>query len=143
MNSPSTVNGPSTVDLETVAAALGSKHPSGPVPLPCPPCEPPRSARSNRRAALGLALVALLVGGVFQLLTSSPHIRLTPSSDSRASVVFSNAQSGSCLTWPPGEPDKPSFVQCRDDHMFEVAKSVDMGGFGEPCQAAVRQYLGS
>ena len=72
----------------------------------------------------------------------TPDTRDAPSGDSRAGVVFSNAQSGTCLSWPADSPDKPSFVQCRDDHMFEVAKAVDMSNFDEPCQAAVRQYLG-
>ena len=129
-----------TGDLDTVVAALEDR--SGPLPTNAPanPCE--RSPRSNRRAALGLALVALLAGGIIQLLTASPDNRGAPSSDSRAGVVFSNAQSGTCLDWPADAPDKPSFVQCRDDHMFEVAKAVQMSNFGEPCQAAVRQYLG-
>ena len=54
-----------------------------------------------------------------------------------------NAKSGTCLNWPADEPDKPSFVQCTDDHVFEVAKPVDMNNFGEPCQLAVREYLGA
>lgn len=127
-------------DLQTVALALGSA--SGPLPL-CRSGELGRSAHSNKRSTLGLALVALLVGGVIQLLMSSPDTRSGPSADSRAGVVFSSAQPGNCLGWPADAPDKPSFVQCRDDHLFEVAKSVGMGNFGEPCQAAVRQYLGA
>ena len=126
-------------DLQTVAFALGA---SGPHPL-CRPGEPTRSAHANKRATLGLVLVGLLMGGVIQLLMSSPDTRGTPSADSRAGVVFSSAQAGNCLGWPADAPEKPSFVQCRDDHMFEVAKSVGMGNFGEPCQAAVRQYLGA
>jgi hypothetical protein len=125
-------------DLQTVALALGSA--SGPL---CRSGELGRSAHSNKRSTLGLALVALLVGGVIQLLMSSPDTRSGPSADSRAGVVFSSAQPGNCLGWPADAPDKPSFVQCRDDHLFEVAKSVGMGNFGEPCQAAVRQYLGA
>jgi Septum formation len=129
-----------TGDLDTVVAALVDR--SGPLPTKAAkvPCE--RSPRSNRRAALGLLMIGLLVGGIIQLLTVSPDIRDTPSGDSRAGVVFSNARAGTCLNWPADAPDKPSFVQCRDDHRFEVAEAVDMAKFGEPCQAAVRQYLG-
>ncbi|MET0452723.1 MAG: septum formation family protein, partial [Mycobacterium sp.] len=65
-----------------------------------------------------------------------------PTSASRASVEFADAQSGTCLYWPPDNPDKPSPVQCGFNHMFEVASPVDMDSFGEPCQAAVRDYLG-
>lgn len=135
-------------DLETARAALGC---SGPVKIPpgvraaaTSPAsgEPPRSARANRRGALGLLLVAVLTGGVFQLLTAVPDTRSERAAGSRASVVFRNAQSGACLTWPTDAPDKPSFVQCRDDHKFEVAKSVEMSNFGAPCQSAVQQYLG-
>jgi outer membrane biosynthesis protein TonB len=126
-------------DLQTVALALGA---AGGHPL-YSPCGPGRSAHANKRATLGLALVALLVGAVIQLLMATPDTRDGPSEDSRAGVVFSSAQAGNCLSWPADAPDKPSFVQCRDDHLFEVAKSVGMGNFGEPCQAAVRQYLGA
>lgn len=88
-------------------------------------------------------MVFLLIAGIIQLLTATPDLRGEPNTGSRAAVVFGNAQAGGCLSWPPDAPDRPSFVQCRDDHMFEVAKSVDMSNFGEPCQAAVRSYLGT
>ena len=129
-----------TGDLDTVVAALVDR--SGPLPTTVPANSCERSPHANRRAALGLALVGLLIGGVIQLLTATPDTREALSEDSRAGVVFSNAHTGTCLSWPADAPDKPSFVQCRDDHMFEVAKAVDMTNFGEPCQAAVRQYLG-
>lgn len=141
-DSPSSARASNGGDLESALAAIQRRDPSGPVPLPPAPAAPARSARANRRAALGLALVAILVAGVIQMLTATPDTRGERSTESRASVVFGNAQAGACLNWPAGEPDRPSFVQCRDDHMFEVAKAVDMTGFGEPCQAAVRQYLG-
>jgi hypothetical protein len=127
-------------DLQTVALALGAA--GGRHPL-YSPCESGHSPHANKRATLGLALVALLVGGVIQLLMATPDTRDGPSEGSRAGVVFSSAQPGNCLGWPADAPDKPSFVQCRDNHLFEVAKSVGMGNFGEPCQAAVRQYLGA
>jgi hypothetical protein len=91
-----------------------------------------RLAHSHRRGILTLVMVVLLVGGVIQLFTSTPETRPFADSGSRASIVFSNAGTGTCLSWPPDAPDKPSFVQCRSDHMFEVAKPVDMNGFGEP-----------
>lgn len=98
--------------------------------------------RAHRRGALTLVMVVLLVGGVIQLFTSTPDTRSATVVGSRASIVFSNAGTGTCLGWPPDAPDKPSFVQCRSDHMFEVAKPVGMNSFGEPCQLAVREYLG-
>ncbi|MDT5071015.1 MAG: hypothetical protein QOH82_335, partial [Mycobacterium sp.] len=66
-------------------------------------------------------MVVLLVGGIIELFTSTPETRPPAADGSRASIVFSNAQTGTCLSWPRDAPDKPSFVQCRSDHMFEVA----------------------
>ncbi len=102
-----------------------------------------RLARARRRGILTLVMVILLAGGVIQLFTSTPEIRPPADGGSRASIVFSNAGTGTCLSWPPDAPDKPSFVQCRSDHLFEVAKPVGMDSFGEPCQLAVREYLGT
>lgn len=101
-----------------------------------------RSPRANKRATLGLVLVGLLIAAVLDLSLSSPTSRETLAKDTRASTVFSNAESGSCLSWPIDEPDKPSFVQCSGDHVFEVANSVVMDNFAEPCQQAVQRYLG-
>jgi hypothetical protein len=102
-----------------------------------------RGKRANRRAALTLVLIALLIAGVIDVATPTNRTRTPPNGVTRADVVFNNAQSGACLNWPPDAPDEPSFVQCRDDHMFEVAKPVGMNTFGDPCQLAVRQYLGN
>ncbi|MBJ7341690.1 septum formation family protein, partial [Mycolicibacterium sp.] len=135
MSDPRT--GKSAPDLASVLAALEDT------------CSDPdraakrRRAHSHRRGILTLVMVALLVGGVIQLFTSTPETRSTADGGSRASIVFSNAGTGTCLSWPPDAPDKPSFVQCRSDHMFEVAKPVGMDSFGEPCQLAVREYLGT
>ena len=100
------------------------------------------SARASRRGFLTLVLIGLLIGGVIQLATSTPDPDRTAKGETRSDVVFGSAKSGTCLNWPVDAPDKPSFVWCTDDHMFEVAKPVDMTNFGEPCQLAVRQYLG-
>lgn len=124
-------------DLASVLAALDDKC-SGPAGE-----AKQRQTRAHRRGILTLVMMVVLVGGVIQLLTSTPETPRTATGGSRASIVFSNAGTGTCLSWPPDAPDKPSFVQCRSDHMFEVAKPVDMNGFGEPCQLAVREYLGT
>jgi hypothetical protein len=134
--SPSSSNGAETVDLASVLAALGTTQ--------TPVQEQQRTARANRRGLLTLALIGLILGGVIQLATSTPPRERTASNgESRADVVFGNANSGTCLGWPPDEPDKPSFVQCAGDHMFEVIKPVPMNNFGEPCQLAAREYLGN
>jgi hypothetical protein len=124
-------------DLDATVAALASRRSA------CAGLDDGhRSPRANKRATLGLVLVGLLVAAVIDLSLSSPSSRDTLAKDSRASTGFSNAESGACLNWPVGEPDKPSFVQCSDDHMFEVAKSVVMNNFAEPCQHGVQEYLG-
>ena len=124
-----------TGDLASVLAALETRCSADGSPKR-------RLARAQARGVLTLVLIGLIVASAFELLTLTPTAR-TPAVGTRASIVFSNAQSGACLGWPPDAPDKPSFVQCRDDHMFEVAKPVGMNSFGEPCQLAVREYLGT
>ena len=100
--------------------------------------------QAHRRGLLTLVMVILLRRRRHPAVHGHPgDPRRRPTSGSRASVVFSNAGTGTCLSWPPDAPDKPSFVQCRSDHMFEVAKPVGMNSFGEPCQLAVREYLGT
>jgi hypothetical protein len=122
--------------VEEITKKISRKHAKKTIPYT-------HSKRSNRRAMLALSLFVLLLGGVLQLATSTPQTRSGPNEGSRANVVFSNALTGTCLAWPPDSPDKPSFVQCSDNHMFEVARPVGMQNFMEPCQLAVRAYLGS
>lgn len=125
-------------DLDTALAALARKRSA------CAGSDDGhRSPRANKRATLGLVLVGLLVAAGIDLSMSSSTAREPLARDSRAATVFSNAEAGACLSWPLGEPDKPSFVQCSGDHLFEVAKSVVMDNFAEPCQHAVQEYLGA
>jgi putative regulator of septum formation len=134
---PPTSSSKGSTDLASVLAALDDRRSGA-------DGEAERQlARAHRRGLLTLVMFFLLVGGVIELLTATPSTRPVTEGGSRASIVFSNAGTGTCLGWPPDAPDKPSFVQCRSDHMFEVAKPVSMTGFGEPCQLAVREYLGT
>ena len=125
-------------------------------------------ATSTRRALLLTALGGLLIAG---LLTALPRRRwpqraAPPSaipSACAATTTFSNAKSGDCLNWPERTPDAAEVVDCKDEHRFEVAESVDMRTFPgseygpdaappspariqqisqEQCQVAVRRYLG-
>jgi hypothetical protein len=94
------------------------------------------------------ALCGLLVAGVLTVvqLRVDNASRTADANDAaahRATIVFGNAKSGDCLAWPENSPDRPSFVLCRDDHLFEVAQSVDMRGFQEPCELTVQRYLGN
>jgi len=128
-------------------------------------------ATSTRRALLLTALGGLLIAGVLTALPRSHDpTGLTGSANSipltgaRGNATFNHAKSGDCLNWPDRTPDAASIVDCKDDHRFEVAESVDMRTFPgseygpdaappsaariqqisqEQCQVAVRRYLGA
>ncbi|MCI4674232.1 septum formation family protein [Candidatus Mycolicibacterium alkanivorans] len=128
-------------------------------------------ATSTRRALLLTALGGLLIAGVVTALPIGLNNRLTgypgadPLSgiDSKGNAAFANAKAGSCLAWPDKTPDAAAIVDCKDDHRFEVAESVDMRTYPgteygpdaappsaariqqislEQCQPAVERYLG-
>jgi predicted heme/steroid binding protein len=129
-------------------------------------------ATATRRALLLTALGGLLVAGISTALPAAADdpgrlVGLSNSSaagTSRASQTFDKAAAGNCLNWPNKAPDQPSIVDCKDDHRFEVAGSVDMRSFPgseygpnaaapspariqqisqEQCQASVKRYLGT
>jgi predicted heme/steroid binding protein len=123
-------------------------------------------AASTRRALLLTALGGLLIAG---LITALPQgeggTGLTASSIAlgpRGNDTFNHAKSGDCLNWPDRTPDAAEIVDCKDEHRFEVAESVDMRTFPgseygpdaappsaariqqisqEQCSAAVKSYL--
>jgi len=128
-------------------------------------------ATSTRRALLLTALGGLLIAGVITALPIGLNNRLAgyagtdPLSGigAKGTAAFANAKAGSCLTWPDKNPDAASIVDCKDDHRFEVAESVDMRTYPgteygpdaappsaariqqislEQCQPAVERYLG-
>ena len=128
-------------------------------------------ATSTRRALLLTALGGLLIAGVITALPIGLNNRLTGYAGSdplsgigaKGNAAFANAKAGSCLTWPDKNPDAASIVDCKDDHRFEVAESVDMRTYPgteygpdaappsaariqqislEQCQPAVQRYLG-
>jgi hypothetical protein len=57
------------------------------------------------------------------------------------------ARRGDCLTWPPGEPERATKVDCAQEHLFEVADSEPIPRAGtdnqQTCTRAVGYYLGS
>ncbi len=129
-------------------------------------------ANSTRRALLLAALGGLLIGGLTTALPVGQHnAGLTaqlpaaeiPSLTTHINPTFKQAKAGDCLTWPDKSLDQASVVDCKDDHRFEVAESVDMSTFPgseygpdaapptparvqqitqEQCQTAVERYLG-
>lgn len=128
-------------------------------------------ASSTRRALLLTALGGLLIAGVITALPIGLNNRLAGYAGSdplsgigaKGNAAFAKAKAGSCLTWPDKTPDAASIVDCKDDHRFEVAESVDMRTYPgteygpdapppsaariqqislEQCQPAVERYLG-
>ena len=124
-------------------------------------------ATSTRRALLLTALGGLLIAGLITALPSNDPSGLTASTISlgpRGNETFDHAKSGDCLNWPDRTPDAAEIVDCKGDHRFEVAESVDMRTFPgseygpdaappsaariqqisqEQCAAAVKNYLGT
>ncbi len=123
-------------------------------------------AESTRRALLLTALGGLLIAGVITALPQTEQNGLTASTISlgpRGNETFKHAAAGNCLNWPDRTPDEAQIVDCKDEHRFEVAESVDMRTFPgseygqdaappsiariqqisqEQCSAAVKNYLG-
>ena len=95
-------------------------------------------AASTRRALLLTALGGLLIAG---LITALPvgqgqaglagylEANPVPITGSRGNDAFNDAKAGDCLNWPDKTPDEATVVDCKDDHRFEVAESVDMRTF--------------
>jgi predicted heme/steroid binding protein len=125
-------------------------------------------ATSTRRALLLTALGGLLIAGLITALPgrdgSSGLTASTISLGPRGNDTFNHAKSGDCLSWPERTPDAAQIGDCKDEHRFEVAESVDMRTFPgseygpdaappspariqqisqEQCSAAVKRYLGS
>jgi predicted heme/steroid binding protein len=125
-------------------------------------------ATSTRRALLLTALGGLLIAGLITALPSKDGTNgLTANSISlgpKGNDTFNHAKAGDCLSWPDRTPDAAQIVDCKGDHRFEVAESVDMRTFPgseygpdaappspariqqisqEQCSASVKNYLGS
>ena len=122
-------------------------------------------ATSTRRALLLTALGGLLIAGVLTALPrgDGPSTPGAITLGMRGAETFGKSKSGDCLNWPERNPDAAEVVDCKGEHRFEVAESVDMRTFPgseygpdaappspsriqqisqEQCQVAVRRYLG-
>ncbi|MEO3759923.1 septum formation family protein [Mycobacterium sp. B14F4] len=124
-------------------------------------------ATSTHRALLLTALGALLIAGFITALPQTEGASgLTASTISlgpRGNDTFKHAKPGDCLNWPDRTPDAAEIVDCKAEHRFEVAESVDMRTFPgseygpeaappsaariqqisqEQCSASVKRYLG-
>lgn len=128
-------------------------------------------ATPTRRALLLTALGGLLIAGITTALPVGADdpgrlvgYTAAPTAGNRASAAFEKARPGDCLNWPNKAPDQAGIVDCKDEHRFEVASSVDMRTFPgseygpnaaaptaariqqisqEQCQSAVERYLGA
>lgn len=125
------------------------------------------AAASTRRALLLTALGALLIAGLITALPRSQGANSVPGAIAlgpRGNDTFNHVKRGDCLNWPGRNPDAAQIVDCKDNHRFEVAQSVDMRTFPgseygpgapppsverikqisqEQCTPSVRNYLGS
>ena len=124
-------------------------------------------APSTRRVLLLTALGGLRIAGVVTALPLGARGVLGGAGDGvglGVNPTFANAKPGDCLNWPDGgSADAASIVDCKDDHRFEVAESVDMRAYPgsefapdaappspariqqislEHCAPAVERYLG-
>lgn len=124
-------------------------------------------AKSARRALLLTALGGLLIAGTVTALPIRHNSALTSVVPvdplGSANPAFADAKAGDCLNWPDNSMDTATIVDCKDDHRFEVAESVDMRAypgseFGpdadppsparvqqitlEQCEPGVERYLG-
>ena len=122
-------------------------------------------ATSTRRVLLLTALGGLLIAGVVTALPFGARGVLMGGDGvgPGANPTFANATAGDCLNWPDNSADAATIVDCKDDHRFEVAESVDLRAypgseFGpdaappsperiaqislEQCAPAVERYLG-
>src|ERR1700743_2533800 len=128
-------------------------------------------ASATRRALLLTALGGLLIAG---LVTALPigggpgrlagYIDPVPPTGAKGNDAFTRAASGNCLMWPDRMPEAANIVDCKDEHRFEVAESIDMRTFPgseygptappqaaarsqqltqQTCESAVRRYLGA
>jgi len=127
---------PSRAEAVVTALAQADRHPS------------------RRRMLLPLTLVSIVI-----VATSIVVALQMVDHDATAPRPTSHVASGDCLTWPSGAPDHPTTVDCRGDHLFEVADAVEIDTladeagadpashlqqiFRETCPAAVNRYLGS
>ncbi|WP_374101660.1 septum formation family protein [Mycobacterium sp. SM1] len=127
-----------------------------------------------RRTLLLTALGGLLVAGMVTVtpigdrgpgrLVGYMVANPVPSTGANSNEAFNRATAGDCLMWPQNMPESAGIVDCKDEHRFEVAESIDMRTFPgseygpnaappsaarieqisqEQCEAAVRRYLGS
>ncbi len=93
-------------------------------------------ASATRRALLLTALGGLLIAG---LVTALPigggpgrlagYIDPVPPTGAKGNDAFNRAASGNCLMWPDRMPEAANIVDCKDEHRFEVAESIDMRTF--------------
>ena len=121
-------------------------------------------AASTRRALLLTALGGLLIAGVVTALPYGARSALGADGVGLGTnPTFANAKPGDCLNWPDNSADAATIVDCKDEHRFEVAESVDLRAYPgsefapdappptpariqqislEQCAPAVEQYLG-
>jgi hypothetical protein len=86
---------------------------------------------------LKLLLIVVAIGVV--VASVAVIVQMT---DRSATSSPTAAAGGDCLTWPPGEPDRASRVDCSGEHLFEVVSS-EAAADEQACAQAVERSLGT
>ncbi len=130
------------------------------------PLAPKPSRRNSLLLGAGAILLIAVMGIVVSYLTGGSagdqNTNTLNSGGDKNTNAFNKAVAGDCLTWDTS-PDHATIVDCSTDHLFEVAKPIDLSilpgsEFGpdaapptpsriqqivaEQCDVAVRDYLG-
>ncbi|WP_188487296.1 septum formation family protein [Williamsia phyllosphaerae] len=88
-------------------------------------------AHPLRTVLAAIVLGAIVCGGIVLLTNSDSDTGAVAKTDigaddrGPAKNAFNQSVAGDCLTWPSGNPGKPSKIGCGGEHLFEVAGSID------------------
>jgi len=100
-----------------------------------------------RRAHAPLWLMKVLfIAVAVAVVVASAAVIWQMTNRSTANAPTADARRGDCLTWPPGEPERATKVDCAEEHLFEVADSEPIppaeADNQQTCARAVGYYLG-
>ena len=88
-------------------------------------------AHPLRTVLAAIVLGAIVCGGIVLLTNSDADTGAVAKTDigaddrGPAKNAFNQSVPGDCLTWPAGNPGKPTKIGCGGEHRFEVAGAID------------------
>ncbi|AGB21193.1 hypothetical protein Mycsm_00753 [Mycobacterium sp. JS623] len=106
-----------------------------------------RACARPRRTPLPLwSMRVLFITVAVAVVAASAVVVWQMTNRSNANAPTAEVRRGDCLTWPPGQPEHATKVDCADEHLFEVADSEPIPAAGaddqQTCARAVGYYLG-